>query len=281
MALKTTSLGKKKTILLVGLMATLGAVLIYQVTRDAPSRPRPQSTNASPQRSDNAAPLVSERLTEKAAGKRQQQDAELARLLDDGTPLDLRLVGSGPAGADVKRNVFTYYVKPPPPPQPPPPPPPIALRFIQPQTAVAGTPRAFALTVTGESFPPDGQILFGGAPKPTKQLSSGQLQTEITPAEYSSARNVNVEVKSQSNPAQLYSNAVIFVAQQSPEPPFKFIGIIGDLGVFEVTTTSGAKEYQRVRRSGIIEGVWRIDAITPTGVDVTDTRYDIKKRVPL
>ena len=280
MASTTKFLGQKKKIFLIALMLVLGAVVVYQFTRE-PARGRPTTTTDSAQRSDGAATVLTDRQAERVAGRRQQQNVELARLLDDNTPLDVRTLGSGPAAAEVKRNIFAYYVKPPAPPPPPPPPPPIALRLVQPQTAVAGTPRPFSLTVTGENFPTDAQILFGGVPKPTKRLSTGQLQTEITPSEYSSARNVNVEVKSQNKPVELYSNAVIFVAQQSPEPPFKFIGIIGDLGVFEVTTASGAKEYMRVRRGGLIEGVWRIDSITNTGADVTDTRYDIKKRVPL
>ncbi|HEU4388502.1 MAG TPA: hypothetical protein VFV34_11940, partial [Blastocatellia bacterium] len=262
---KPKYLGQKKAIFLIVLLAGLGAVLVYQFMRDPPKR-NPQTTDSSGQRADTSVPVLTERQAGKVAGKRQQQDIELARLLDDNTPLEIRLLGPASGNADVKRNIFAYYVKPPAPPPPPPPPPPIGLKLVQPQTAVAGTPRPFSLTVAGESFPPDAQIIFGGTPKPTKRLSTGQLQTEITPAEYSYARNVNVEVKSQSKSAELYSNAVIFVAQQSPEPPFKFIGIIGDLGVFEVNTTSGAKEYMRVRRGGMIEGVWRIDAITPTGV---------------
>jgi hypothetical protein len=269
---------KKKVLMLGGLLIGLVAVLIYQFTGTQTARPRLTPSSPPDQRA-SAPPILTPGQTDRAA-RGAAPDQELTALVSDLTPVDTSLVARA-GDLTINRNVFAYYVPPPAPPPPPPPPPPIALRFIQPQTQVAGTPRSFSLMVTGEGFPPDAQIIFGGIPKPTQQVNSSQLRAEIAATDYSSPRNVNVEVKSQSKPAELYSNAVSFVAQQSPDPPFKFIGVIGDLGVFEVVTASGAKEHMRVRKGGTIEGVWRIDSITDTGVDVTDTRYDIKKRVPL
>jgi hypothetical protein len=37
----------------------------------------------------------------------------------------------------------------------------------------------------------------------------------------------------------------------------------------------------RLRRGDTIQGVWRIDVIGASYLEVTDTRYDIKRRVPL
>jgi hypothetical protein len=196
------------------------------------------------------------------------------------TPLATVAAASTNGNVEVKRNIFAYYVPPPPPPEKPPPPPPIGLRFVQPQSAVAGTPKSFKLTVTGEAFPPDAQILWGGRVKSTQRVSDRQLTTDISPGDYGSNGSINIEVKSASDPVKLYSNPIQFVIQAAPEPPFKFVGLIGDLGVFEVTQ-GGFKEHIRLRRGQMIDGVWRIDSISEVAVEVTDTRYDIKKKLPL
>jgi len=133
--------------------------------------------------------------------------------------------------------------------------------------------------VMGEHFPPDAQILYGGQPKPTKK-SEGALSTEITPSDYSVARTVSIEVKSQSKPAEFYSNQVAFVVQGAPQIPFKMVGRSGDLVVLEIPSTP-TKDYLRFRKGDLVMQFWRIDTITATGIEVTDTRYDIKRSVPL
>jgi hypothetical protein len=152
------------------------------------------------------------------------------------------------------------------------------LRFVQPQTAVAGTPRAFTVTVQGENFPPDAQVLFDGSPRPGKRVDDKTLTVEVGPADYTVQRNINVEVKSQSNPSGLYSNSIPLLIQATPEPPFKYIGRIGDQGLFEML---GTKEVSRLRKGATLAGVWRIDSISDAGVDLTHTQYDIKRRIPM
>jgi hypothetical protein len=269
---------KRKKIALAVLMGLLAIVVAWQAFFSGPSsRPatstQPGRTGTTPGTTSTTSSPVQSR-----SGSQTERDAEIQRLLSDITPLDFSAVAAANGVAEVKRNVFAYYVPPPPKPDPPPPPPPIAVRSVQPPAAVAGTPRPFVLTVSGEGFPDDAQIIFGGVIKPTKRVNTGQLSTEITPAEYSGARTISVEVKSQSKPVEFYSNPVSFTAQQAPPPPFKFLGIIADLAVLELTRARN--ETIRVRKGDKVDGVWRIDSISETGVEVTDTRYDIRRRVP-
>src|SRR5262249_10638264 len=202
---------------------------------------------------------------------RQQQ-------LSDTSPL--MLTGHHPvAGAETERgNIFAYYVPPPTPTPSPPPPPPILLRYVQPQNAIAGTPRPVTLVISGDHFPPDPQIIYGGVPKPTRK-AEGTLSTEISPSDYSFARTVPIEVKSQTKPAESYSNQISFFVQAPPAIPFKMVGRIGDLAVLEFPGTPN-KEYMRFRKGEVVMQFWRIDSMDSTGIDVTDTRYDIKRRVP-
>jgi hypothetical protein len=48
--------------------------------------------------------------------------------------------------------------------------------------------------------------------------------------------------------------------------------------VFELNNT---KEIKRGKVGDTIMGIWRIDAISADAVDVTNTQYDIRKRIPL
>lgn len=207
-------------------------------------------------------------------------------LLTDTTPLNLRVAssGGGPSTPGSRGNIFAYYVPPPPPPPRPPDPPPIQLLSLRPQTAIAGTPRPLTLIVSGNKIPADAHILIDGSPRVTKRLSETQLSTEISPGDYSLARGMNVEVKSQSNPAE-NSNVIQFIVQQAPEPQFIFKGRLGTLNqpqsnyaVIELTAT---KEIKRVKVGDTVMGIWRVDAISADGIDVTLTQNDIKRRVQL
>jgi hypothetical protein len=150
---------------------------------------------------------------------------------------------------------------------------------VAPPSAVAGTPRQVSVTVTGQKFPDDPVIYFDGRAKATKRINESQLTTVMEPGDYSSARNINIEVKSQSDPVKNYSNPISIAIQPAPEPQFRYVGRLGEFGVFEISPAT--KEHKRLARGGIIQGVWRIDAITDTGVEVTHTQYEIKRRVPI
>jgi hypothetical protein len=140
------------------------------------------------------------------------------------------------------------------------------------------------LIVGGNKIPADAQILFDGAPRATKRLSDNQLSTEIAPGDYVSQRNINVGVRSQSDPKE-NSNTIPFVVQPGPEPQFIFKGRLGPLGQpqynYAVFELPGGKEFARAKVGDTVTGVWRIDTIAADYVDLTHTQYEIKRRLPL
>jgi serine/threonine protein kinase len=155
----------------------------------------------------------------------------------------------------------------------------ITLGYIQPQSVVAGTPRRIILTIVGQGLPVDAQILFDGRPKSTRRVNNSTLSTDIEPTEYASPRSIRIEVKSQSDPANLFSNTVRFIIQSSPEPPFKFIGYLklGNWGLFEMNSN---KQISRLTTGDTVQG-WRIDSISEKEVEITHLQYEIKRRVPM
>jgi hypothetical protein len=293
MAKKALLTQKNKNILAAVAGGAFVVVFVYQfflsgpdsTTTTTPVRPPAATTSTSGnsssgqsagQKSASAHPQPTPALSSDAA-----RQAMLQQLLADTSALDFTPLKQIKEGGETPRgNMFEVHKEPPPSPTPTPAPPPIAVRYVEPQTAIAGTPKPITIKVTGAGFPPDPQIIFGGAPRQTTRVSDTVVSIQISPADYSAARSVSIEVKSKSSPTELYSNQIPFIIQPSPAPPFKNVGRIGDMAVIEIGDAAN-KQYLRLRRNQVIEGVWRIDAITETGLDVTDTRYDIKKRVPL
>jgi len=140
------------------------------------------------------------------------------------------------------------------------------------------------LVVTGNKIPADAEMLIDGSPRPTKRLSETQLSTEISPGDYSMARGMNIEVKSKSNPAE-NSNSIQFVVQPAPEPQFIYKARLGTLSQpqynYAGVEISATKVIQRAKVGDTIMGIWRVDAITADGIELTLTQYDIKRRVQL
>jgi hypothetical protein len=279
---KVTKSEQRKRIALVALGSVFAFVLIYNLFLSPPtSKPTRKTGNT------NTPAVALQPTAEKpssgsapAAPKATGQPEEVvAILMQDLTPLDLR----GPSGTnsvelDKERgDVFKPYIEPPKPQPPPPPPPPITLTGVSPASAVAGTPRKFTLTVVGSMIPADAQLFFDGSLKPSRRLNEHQIAADIEPAEYASARSINITVKSASDP-KMFSTATNFTIQPAPEPQFRYIGRLGELGIFELSAT---KEIKRMGRGDTVMGQWRIDAINDQAVEVTLTAYDIKRRVPL
>jgi hypothetical protein len=205
-------------------------------------------------------------------------------MLSDLTPLKFVSNAGGKSEPGPRQNIFAYYVEPPKPQPPPPPPPPIQLTAVQPGSLVAGTPRSVTVIVSGNKIPADAQLFLNGGARQTKRVSETQLSTEITAGDYASTQNINIDVKSQSDPAN-NSNALVLVVQPSPEPGFIYKGRLGPLNqpqanyaVFELNAT---KEIKRAKVGDTVMGVWRVDAILADSVEITQTQYDIKRRLPL
>ncbi len=277
---KTASDKNKKIILAVLFVAAVALGVYNLFFSGPPPRPRLKADNSANQNSSSRQQTPSAPTAPRAGTSIQQRELDYLNMLADRAPLDLAVLASSPGSPAVggRGNIFAFYVKPPEPPPPPPPPPPITLQMVQPPNAVAGTPKKVTLTVVGQSYPPDAVIILEGRERPTTRLNNTALSTEIAANEYSSPRNMNIEVKSKSDPVKFYSNSIPFIVQPSPEPPFKYIGRIGEQGLFEM---SGTKEIMRKKRGDTLQGVWRIEAITDAATEVIHAQFEIKKRVPM
>jgi hypothetical protein len=279
---KGTKAEQRKRLLLIVLGGLFAVVLVYQLFFNSPAKPTRKTTNSNTSMPASPAaatppPGASSATQPKASG---QPEEIVAILMQDLTPLDLRTrVASGAVEPDKERgDIFKVYVPPPTPPPPPPPPPPITLTGVTPASAVAGTPRKITLTIVGSLIPEDAQLFFDGSLKPAKRLNEHQIAADLEPNEYVAARSINITVKSASDP-KMFSTATSFSVQPAPEPQFRYIGRLGEQGLFELMTPT--KEIKRLGRGESIMNQWRIDAITDQGVEVTLTQYDIKRRVPL
>ncbi len=278
---KSGSSEKRKRLMLAVLGGLFVVVLGYQFFSGGPA---PRNTRKPANSNGSATTKSPETQTgaPQAAKSRpgNEQDRLIAEQLADLSPLDLsRAYPIGNATIYPDRGpIFAYYVPPPPKPVPEKPPPPIGLQSVQPQSAVAGTPRDITLVISGSKIPSDAQVYLDGGARPSKRISENQLSIELKAAEYASPRSMNIEVKSASDPVNNNSNSIQFMSQQPPMPQFRYIGRLGENAVFELNAT---KEIKRLRRGDVVQGVWRIDSINDSGVELTHTQYEIKARVPL
>lgn len=287
MAQRGRSSEKVKRMALAVLGVVLVVVFVYEVFLTGPA-PRPKlnpqagsSNGGAALPASASAPSVPQK---RPTGAAAEQEALVQAMLSDLTPLKFVSNAGGKSEVGSRGNIFAFYVALPPPPAPPPPPPPIQLTAVQPQSLVAGTPRPVTVIVSGNKIPADGQVFFNGGPRPTKRVSETQLSFAMAPGDYASSQNINIDVKSQSNPAE-NSNPLVLVVQPAPEPGFIYKGRLGPLNqpqvnyaVFEINAT---KEIKRAKVGDTVMGVWRVDAILAESVDITQTQYDIKRRLPL
>jgi hypothetical protein len=259
-------------------------IFIYNffIAEDEPRRKPASQSNANSRTSAqerSSMPVQTAKQVEAAASRSSTQREALEQELADVTPLELGILVSshGSPKTTARGNIFAYYVEPPKPPPPPPPPPPISLQYVQPQSVIATTPKAFTLTVTGQGYSADAQISMNGRMMQTKRVNNTTLSTEVQPGDYVSPGSISIEVRSQSDPSKWFSNQLALVVQAPPEPPFKYYGETGGNALLEVAGTFAHKGY---RRGDTIQGVWRIDSITKDMIEVTHLQLNIRKSVP-
>ena len=247
--------------------------------------------SSSPTQSDSNAnrPALSTKKpgADKTARRPSNNEERLAWVneqLANTEPLDLRKISNdtGPATPSEKRgNIFVYVPPPPPKPVEPPKPPPI---MIQPpqllRNVVAGSPFKVEVIVFGSSFPPDATIYFGGSPKPTKRVGENRLSTELLPQEYSSPINIQVDVKSQSDPAKLYSNVMSINIPEIQQPNIVYQGRLGagasieNLGV----SASSLDRNKVVFKGQTVQGVWRLEVVDDKYIELVHTQLEVKVR---
>ncbi|HEX5731381.1 MAG TPA: hypothetical protein VF131_00995 [Blastocatellia bacterium] len=257
-------------------------IFIYNffIAEDEPRRKPASQSNANTRPSAttqrSTVPVQTSRQVDAAASKSSTQREALEQELANLTPLDLSVFNVASPTTTPRGNIFAYYVEPPKPPPPPPPPPPISLQYVQPQSVIATTPKAFTLTVTGQGYPDDAQIIMNGRVRETKRVNQTTLSTEVQPGDYMSPGSISIEVRSKSDPNKWYSNQQALSVQNPPDPPFKYYGETGGNALLEVGGVFAHKGY---RRGDTIQGVWRIDSITKDVIEVTHLQLNIRKAV--
>jgi hypothetical protein len=271
---------RKKLLFLAGLLVFFVAMVVWNMV--------PSSKTATPPPPTNKAGRVNN--SDLAAGG-QAPGAALQDLPGDAPaygPIEpLPPLTPGGGQVSIARNVFAY----PPPPKPPPPqaatrdeppPPPIPIGGVTPSTVIAGSSRPLTITLNGNHIPVDAKVFWNGQPLETQFLNRTAVRATVPPSAYSSARPVQLEVKSMSQPDRLYSRQVPFQLTPSPEPAesLTYTGRIGTQAVISI------KDDKRPKLVGVGETIngsvpWKVLAINDRQVELLDTRNDIRKSLAL
>jgi hypothetical protein len=273
--LKVTIRRDRKKVVVLGLLLVVMGGALYYSTRSSPPRPAAAKKAADPNRVK-----ASDLAKAKAEGEKER--------FGPIEVLDLSVLQGPQPEVTVVRNVFAY---PPPPvvvtkpaPAPPPPPEPtINLASVTPSTVVAGTPRDFDITATGNGFPADARIVWNGRQLATTVVSPTQLQARITAAEYANAGMVKIEVVSASNPKHFWSRAVQLNVSRSPDPgdSFVFLGRIGNRAVVQPKTPNSRQQIVEVGQTFGTTVQWRVLAVEADRLDLLDVRNEIRKTMHL
>ena len=195
-------------------------------------------------------------------------------------------------GPDAGRNIFAFYVRPvAPTPDPnatpvapvetPTPPPPLVLASLAPQSVYAKTGN-FTLQISGDKFTPATRLYIEGQEQPTQFKSPQQLVATVpaTAIAFPGARNVVVRTPDN----QLYSNPSTLNVMQPPAPTYTYIGLLKRPSANAKADTAvlkdGKGELHSVRAGDLVEGRFRVTAISEKTVEVVDKDLNIKHTMP-
>ncbi|HZT58908.1 MAG TPA: hypothetical protein VFA21_09810 [Pyrinomonadaceae bacterium] len=189
-------------------------------------------------------------------------------------------------GSEGGRNIFAFYEKPPAPvvtavpatPTPTPtPPPPWVLASLAPQSVFASTGN-FTMQVSGDKFGPGATVFIGGQPVPTQYKSMQQLTATVPAPLISSAGQRDVRVASPDG--KLYSNTTMLNVMQPPAPTYTYVGLLKRARSNTAVLKDSKGELYSVHEGDIVEGRFRVAAITERGVEVVDKDLNIKHTLP-
>lgn len=228
---KANSPENRKRILLGILFIALIGVLYFQFFTSGEDRPAPATNPGTSGSSASGPSLATTGSQPVRQTKPPGKEAPIVTLPLDLVAVTNRLFGKGePGSSSSGRNIFVYPTPTPPPPpkpEPPPPPippPPITLTSVTPSGVIART-GDFKFTVFGDKIPPDGQIQVGGRPLNTTVISTTEAQSLITADMIKSGGNLNITIRSSSDPS-LYSGQVSINVADPPTPLYRYIGLI-------------------------------------------------------
>jgi hypothetical protein len=184
------------------------------------------------------------------------------------------------------RNIFAYYVPPPPkmpgelptpPPPTPTPPPPLVLASLAPQSVYAKTGN-FMLQISGDKFTPATRVYIEGQEQPTQFKSPQQLVATVpaTVISFPGARTIIVRTPDN----QLYSNISTLNVMQPPSPTYTYVGLLKRQRSDTAVLKDAKGELYSVRPGDLVEGRFRVLAITDRSVEVVDKDLNIKHALP-
>jgi hypothetical protein len=201
------------------------------------------------------------------------------------TPIDYEPSAYG--GSDAGRNIFAFYVKPVAPTGPsttaatpaptPTPPPPILLASLAPQSVFARTGN-FTLQLSGDKFGPDDRVYLDGQELPTQYKSMQQLTATVPAAVIASPGQRQVLVRTPDG--HLYSDPTQLNVMQPPAPTYTYVGLLKRARSDTAVLKDAKGELYSVRESDLIEGRFRVTAISERGVEVVDKDLNIKHTLP-
>ena len=273
---------RKKLYALGGLVGVLLLVGVWNF-RPSSKKPPPPPPTAKDGRVRNGD------VAKKGANGSAPENVRVADAPEFGPIAELPLYDPPDSGdVTVSRNIFGY---PPPPPKRvepapqivKPPPPTINLGSVSPSTAVAGTSKPINVTLLGSLFPTDAQVYFNKQAIQSQRVSATAIRATIPAGLLVAAGGAQIEVKSASQPKDLWSGPVAFQLMPAPDPSETFVysGRIGAQAV--ITFKEANKKPQLVTVGTTINGSvpWKILAINDKQVEMLDTRNDIHKTLGL
>src|SRR5437763_550922 len=205
-------------------------------------------------------------------------------LVNSMTPISDGWVAYG--GADAGRNIFAFFEKPVAPTGPsasatptptPTPPPPWVLASLTPQSVFART-AGFTLQVSGDKFGPAARVYIDGQEVPTQYKSMQQLTANVPASVIASPGQRAVVARSPDG--KLYSNTTTLNVKQPPAPTYTYVGFLKRPRSNSAILKDQRGELYTVREGDIVEGRFRVAAISDRGVDVVDKDLNIKHTLP-
>src|SRR5947209_6013599 len=239
-----------------------------RTTTNANANRRSQTTNRQTTSQQNAATTATPDATDD--------------LVNNMTEVNYEPPGYG--GSDAGRNIFAFYEKPvavpsasvTPTPTPTPPPP-WVLASLAPQSVFAKT-AGFTLQLSGDKFGPAARVYIDGQEVPTQYKSMQQLTANV-PASVTASPGPRTVV-ARSPDGKLYSNQTTLNVMQPPAPTYTYVGFLKRPRSNSAILKDQRGELYTVREGDIVEGRFRVAAISDRGVDVVDKDLNIKHTLP-
>jgi hypothetical protein len=187
-------------------------------------------------------------------------------------------------GPEAGRNIFAFYEKPVAVPSAsvvptptPTPPPPWTLASLAPQSVFART-AGFTLQLSGDKFGIGARVYIDDQAVPTQYKSMQQLTANVPASTITNPGQRSVVVRSPDG--KLYSNQATLNVMQPPAPTYTYVGFLKRPRSNSAILKDQRGELYTVREGDVVEGRFRVTAISDRGVEVVDKDLNVKHTLP-